>query len=279
MSARPEGRAISFFGDLHPSFAGNVVKAMASAKLGYPIINRKMASIEATAVAPGALVKTMNEGLRAAVQSVERLTPNIVEVTVRAPSRHVASSRGNSIAAEFRGFGAAHRWHDAHDGRLSAHRRFSRQGERPFVDDCAGNGRIVGSLRAFAAWRARHLDGPTGEPTETPPGETVLLVGAASATRSCSRLGRRFGQAVPRLSMLPAISVWSIDTRSKKLSARPMSSLVLGRSPGFEPTRPQDRTIVANIVEAIAAMAPVSSARRRSRLTRSIALSRSVPTA
>ena len=45
MSARPDGRALSFFGDLHPSFAGNVVKAMASAKLGYPIINRKMASI------------------------------------------------------------------------------------------------------------------------------------------------------------------------------------------------------------------------------------------
>ena len=36
-------------------------------------------------MAPGALVKTMNDGLRAAVQSVERLTPNIVEVTVSAP--------------------------------------------------------------------------------------------------------------------------------------------------------------------------------------------------
>ena len=32
MSIRDDGRGISFFGDLHPSFAGNVVKAMASAK-------------------------------------------------------------------------------------------------------------------------------------------------------------------------------------------------------------------------------------------------------
>jgi len=31
MSFEPDGRAISFFGDLHPSFAGNVVKAMGSA--------------------------------------------------------------------------------------------------------------------------------------------------------------------------------------------------------------------------------------------------------
>ena len=29
---------VSFFGDLHPSFAGNVVKAMGSAKQGYPVV-------------------------------------------------------------------------------------------------------------------------------------------------------------------------------------------------------------------------------------------------
>src|SRR3954466_5266581 len=43
MSLRPDGRAISFFGDLHPSFAGNVVKAMGSAKQGYPIVSRVLA--------------------------------------------------------------------------------------------------------------------------------------------------------------------------------------------------------------------------------------------
>ena len=31
----------SFFGDLHPSFAGNVVKAMAGAKQGYPVVSRR----------------------------------------------------------------------------------------------------------------------------------------------------------------------------------------------------------------------------------------------
>ena len=42
-SIRPDGRGISFFGDLHPSFAGNVVKAMASAKQGYPVVSRLLA--------------------------------------------------------------------------------------------------------------------------------------------------------------------------------------------------------------------------------------------
>ncbi len=41
-SIREDGRAISYFGDLHPSFAGNVVKAMGSAKQGYPVVSRML---------------------------------------------------------------------------------------------------------------------------------------------------------------------------------------------------------------------------------------------
>src|SRR3954467_1288235 len=37
MQIRADGRALSYFGDLHPSFFGNVVKAMGSAKQGYPV--------------------------------------------------------------------------------------------------------------------------------------------------------------------------------------------------------------------------------------------------
>src|SRR3989304_5024310 len=34
-----DGRFMSFFGDLHPSYFGNVVKAMGSAKQGYPVVS------------------------------------------------------------------------------------------------------------------------------------------------------------------------------------------------------------------------------------------------
>ena len=46
-SLRPDGRAISFFGDLHPSFFGNVVKAMGGATLGYPVVSRMLARLAA----------------------------------------------------------------------------------------------------------------------------------------------------------------------------------------------------------------------------------------
>ena len=51
MRREPDGRAVSFFGDLHPSFAGNVVKAMGGAKQGYPVVSRVLARAHADAVA------------------------------------------------------------------------------------------------------------------------------------------------------------------------------------------------------------------------------------
>ncbi|HEU5282461.1 MAG TPA: FAD-dependent oxidoreductase, partial [Burkholderiales bacterium] len=38
LAREPDGRFISFFGDLHPSFFGNVVKAMGGVKQGYPVV-------------------------------------------------------------------------------------------------------------------------------------------------------------------------------------------------------------------------------------------------
>ena len=76
MSARDDGRAVSFFGDLHPSFAGNVVKAMSSAKQGYPVVSRVLARAPATGRTPQALFAQMDQELRATVHEVVRLTPD-----------------------------------------------------------------------------------------------------------------------------------------------------------------------------------------------------------
>ena len=58
MSLRQDGRAISFFGDLHPSFAGNVVKAMASAKQGYPVVSRMLARQRAVGTEAGGAARS-----------------------------------------------------------------------------------------------------------------------------------------------------------------------------------------------------------------------------
>src|SRR4029434_8761855 len=84
---RADGRATSFFGDLHPSFHGNVVKAMASAKQGYPIVSRLLAKVApASKLSDSAFLAHLNDEFRATLVRVERLTPTIVEVVARAPA-------------------------------------------------------------------------------------------------------------------------------------------------------------------------------------------------
>ncbi|MCH9638747.1 MAG: FAD-dependent oxidoreductase, partial [Betaproteobacteria bacterium] len=81
-----DGRFISFFGDLHPSYSGNVVKAMSSAKQGFPIVSRVLErNSPASKQNTPQFFSNLNNQLRATVHKVERLTPNIIEVVVHAP--------------------------------------------------------------------------------------------------------------------------------------------------------------------------------------------------
>src|SRR6185503_12196343 len=90
-----KGRLVSYYGDNHPMYAGNVVKAMASAKDGYPKVTALFAGDLAQlypAAQPqrdaswSALVTRLDEELLARVEYVQRLTTTIVEVVVRAPA-------------------------------------------------------------------------------------------------------------------------------------------------------------------------------------------------
>ncbi|MDN5753469.1 MAG: FAD-dependent oxidoreductase, partial [Nitrosospira sp.] len=83
LSRCEDGRFISFFGDLHPSYSGNVVKAMSSAKQGYPVVSRMLGRVAPASTKSAELFfAEINGQLRATVHKVERLTPNIIEVVV-----------------------------------------------------------------------------------------------------------------------------------------------------------------------------------------------------
>ncbi len=83
------GKFVTFFGDNHPAYNGNVVKAMASAKNGYRAI-AEVLNGEGSARQPDAewdaFRRRLEDDLTARVVAVNRLTPTIVEVVVRAPA-------------------------------------------------------------------------------------------------------------------------------------------------------------------------------------------------
>ena len=154
----PDGRATSFFGDLHPSFSGNVVKAMASAKQGYPIVSRMLGQDRAglRARPTRSSSRMLDRKLRATVERVERLTPTIVEVVVRAPAAaqrfRPASSIGCRITRRSRATRAGTRL--AMEGLALTGAWVDRE-RGPGVDDRAGDGRLVRPVRAAAARASR----------------------------------------------------------------------------------------------------------------------------
>src|SRR5690606_3388908 len=176
MSREPDGRGMSFFGDMHPSYFGNVVKAMASARSGYPIVSRVMMQRQPAAAQDDVAFLTMlDTQLRARVKQVVRLTPTIVEAIVHAPAAARAFRPGQfyrlqnyeTLATEVEGTRLAMEglaltgaWVDADRGLVST-----------IVLEMGGSSDLCALLRPG---EPVVLMGPTGTPTEIPSGETVL---------------------------------------------------------------------------------------------------------
>ncbi|HEV7282940.1 MAG TPA: FAD-dependent oxidoreductase [Pirellulaceae bacterium] len=257
MSRREDGRMLSFFGDLHPSFAGNVVKAMASAKQGYPIVSRALAQFEPNDVSATELAAMLNDGLRAVVHDVIRLTPDIIEIVVRAPFAARAFQPGQfyrlqnfeSLAPTVQGTtlameglaltGAAV---DREKGLLSM-----------IVLEMGGSSDLCALLKPG---EPVSLMGPTGSPTETPGEETVLLAGGGLGNAVLFSIGQAFRGLGSKVLYFAGYKK-RID-RYKVEEIEAAADVVVwccDEAPGFAPNRPQDRAFVGNIVQAMAAYA------------------------
>jgi NADPH-dependent glutamate synthase beta subunit-like oxidoreductase/NAD(P)H-flavin reductase len=255
MSLRPDGRAISFFGDLHPSFSGNVVKAMASAKQGYPVVSRTLARRAASEPAPAALIAELNDQLRATVYDVVRLTPNIVEVIVRAPIaaraflpgqfyrlqnyESLAPRTGNTVLG-MEGLALTGASVDRELGHLST-----------IVLEMGGSSDLCALLKKG---EPVILMGPTGTPSETPSKETVLLVGGGLGNAVLFSIGQKLREEGSRVIYFAGYK--KIIDRYKVEEIEKAADLVVwvcDEAPGFTAGRVQDSAFVGNIVEAMAA--------------------------
>jgi NADPH-dependent glutamate synthase beta subunit-like oxidoreductase/NAD(P)H-flavin reductase len=255
---RADGRAVSFFGDLHPSFFGNVVKAMASAKQGYPIVSRMLAKIPAASQeTTAAFFARLDQELRATVERVVRLTPTIVEVVVRAPAAARRFRPGqfyrlqnfdtlavtrNGTRLSMEGLALTGAWVDRERGLVST-----------IVLEMGGSSDLCAQLRAG---EPVVLMGPTGTPTEIEPGETVVLVGGGLGNAVLFSIGRAFRQAGSKVLYFAGYRK-RVD-RYKVAEIEAAADVVVwctDEGPAFTPDRPQDCSFVGNIVEGMRAYA------------------------
>jgi NADPH-dependent glutamate synthase beta subunit-like oxidoreductase/NAD(P)H-flavin reductase len=255
-SVEADGRAVSFFGDLHPSYAGNVVKAMASAKQGYPVISDMLAS-RAAARTPAAMFANLDDELRATVHEVVRLTPNIVEVVVRAPMAARAFQPGQFYRLQnfetlapgdtrtrlgMEGLAMTGAWTDKDRGLLSV-----------IVLEMGGSSDLCAHLKPG---EPVILMGPTGAPTDLPERKTVLLIGGGLGNAVLFSIGQALRARSSRVIYFAGYKR-IVDRYKVEEIERAADTIVwcCDEAPGFAPDRPQDRAFVGNIVAALEANA------------------------
>jgi NADPH-dependent glutamate synthase beta subunit-like oxidoreductase/NAD(P)H-flavin reductase len=260
------GRYVTFFGDNHPHYAGNVVKAMASAKDGHPEIARVFADEFAQLKPEGQperernfvlFAESLDKQLVAEVVDALRLTHQIVEVVVRAPlaarnfhpgefyrlqNYETFAEEVEGIKLTMEGIALTGAWVDRERGLISL-----------IVLEMGGSSRMCSLLEPG---EKIVLMGPTGTPTEIPENQTVVLAGgglgnavlfsiALALKEKRNRVIYFAGYRAPsdlfkrhEIEKACNVVVWSTD-----------------RGPAITPARPQDRTYVGNIVEAMQAYA------------------------
>jgi NADPH-dependent glutamate synthase beta subunit-like oxidoreductase/NAD(P)H-flavin reductase len=258
LSRQPDGRFVSFFGDLHPSFFGNVVKALGSTKQGYPVISRVLARQgPQTPTAPAEFIATINRELRATVHAVKRLTPTIVEVIVRAPlaarnfqpgqfyrlqNYETLAPRAADTRMQMEGLALTGAWVDRAQGLVST-----------IVLEMGGSSDLCALL---IPGEPVVLMGPTGTPTHIQANETVMLAGGGLGNAVLFSIGQAFRAAGSKVLYFAGYK--KIIDRYKVAEIEAAADVVIwccDEEPGFTPDRAQDFAFVGNIVQAMEAYA------------------------
>ncbi|MBT4463325.1 MAG: FAD-dependent oxidoreductase, partial [Rhodospirillaceae bacterium] len=256
MQVRDDGRAVTFFGDLHPSFAGNVVKAFGSAKQGYPVINRLLAKREPSSVSSSDLVGSLDNGMRARVVDVIRLTENVVEVILHAPlaaqtfqpgqffrmqNFEVNAKRCRATSLGMEGQALTGAWVDKEKGLVAT-----------IVMEMGGSSSLCSLLE-----KDEHviLMGPTGTPTEIPSDETVLLVGGGLGNAVLFSIGQAMRKAGSKVLYFAAYKTSDRYHTENIEAAADTVVWCCDEAPAFEVGRDGDKAFVGNVVEAMQAYA------------------------
>jgi NADPH-dependent glutamate synthase beta subunit-like oxidoreductase/NAD(P)H-flavin reductase len=257
-----DGKCVSFYGDNHPRFSGNVVKAMASAKHGYvevaSLFERALSHIDPARQPEREskwrdLTQTLDDELIARVHHVERLTQTIVEVVVRAPAaarrfhpgqfyrlqnfeRHAPRLNGTTLAME--GLALTGAWVDRDKGLLSL-----------IVLEMGASSRLCAYLKPG---EPVIVMGPTGSPTEMPANETVLLAGGGLGNAVLFSIADGLKSRGNRVIYFAGYKrAADLFKREEVESGTDVVVWSTDADPPIPAQRPQDRSFVGNIVQAI----------------------------
>lgn len=190
-------KSVTIFGDLHPAYKGNVVKAMASAKNHYKDISETLPRGDTDREG---FIRHLDELLLATVHDIKILTSNIIEVVFKAPMAAQefqpgqfyklqnynkfalkTNFKGKRTDLEMEGLALTGAWVDKEKGLIST-----------IVLEMGGSSDLC---RFLKKGEPVVLMGPTGTPTEIKSNEKVMLVGGGLGNAVLFSIGKAFRKA------------------------------------------------------------------------------------
>jgi NADPH-dependent glutamate synthase beta subunit-like oxidoreductase/NAD(P)H-flavin reductase len=258
------GRFVSYYGDNHPQYAGNVVKAMASARDGYPkvleLFADQLATLDPRKQAERdakwkKLTAHLDSELIARVAEVRRLTPTIIEVVVHAPSAarkfepgqfyrlqnyetHAEERKGTRLLME--GIALTGAWVDREKGLLSL-----------IALELGVSSRLCSRLKVD---EPVVVMGPTGTPSEIGHGENVLLLGGGLGNAVLFSIAKEMRDKGNRVIYFAGYKKGEDLFKQDEVEAG-TDVVIWSTDVGAEiaPRRPQDRHFRGNIVQSVLA--------------------------
>jgi NADPH-dependent glutamate synthase beta subunit-like oxidoreductase/NAD(P)H-flavin reductase len=260
------GKYVTFYGDNHPEYAGNVVKAMASSKTGYKkvleLFKEKHASADTKSTNLPSndwrqLVERLDKELRATVEKVERLTPTIIEIVVRAPRAarqfepgqfyRLQNYETDSLTIDntllmMEGIALTGAWVDKEEGLVSL-----------IALEVGASSKLCSTLKPG---QRVVLMGPTGCPTEIEENSTVLLLGGGLGNAVLFSIAKAYKQKNSKVIYFAGYRKKEDFYKREEIEAS-TDVVVYSVDAGdlIETKRPQDKTYGGNIIEAMIAYA------------------------
>ncbi len=187
-------KAVSFFGDLHPNFEGNVVKAMASAKIGYREIGRVMELVSQNYVGEKAEFRQkINAEFLVKIEKIDKLSDHVFEIFIKAPLLAKQTKAGHIFRLQ--------NYHalapQVADQILAMEgvpvTALSIDCDRGIISGIVVNSGGSASLIAnFKSGDPCVFMGPSGQPTEIGQNENVVLIGGGRGNQVLSSLAKEF---------------------------------------------------------------------------------------
>ncbi len=260
------GLTVSYYGDNHPAFAGNVVKAMASARNGYKkvveLFSSRIHNLDPSAQSLRdrnyrELCARLDHEIRAKVVTVQRLTSTITEVVLHAPYQARKFKPGqfyrlqnfeceapmiDGIRLAMEGLALTGAWVDRDKGLLSL-----------IILEMGGSSNLCALLRPGEEVVCM---GPTGAPTEIPHGENVLLAGGGLGNAVLFSIAKAMRDAGNRVLYFAGYKDGRDLFKQDEIEAA-TDQVIYSTDMGSEikPRRAQDHHFRGNIVQTMVAYA------------------------